>query len=397
MTIAQSQNNTLSFLRNKHLEYIQGYGADNIKMYIDFYEQFGNQQLREIFSIIHYNLNNLFKYMNGRIRNGRYTAGESRQLIYLIEEIKVLRANLKDTDFDFEIAEHYEAKIVECDGFLENSNGSIMPPGFQKIIIIEAEPVFIPKTVHSIKRGNRAEAFSLQMVGAGSYATVYKYKDDYYDRYFSLKRAKKNLSAKELQRFKTEFDVMKRLNSPYVIEVYTYDNYKHEYIMEFADETLQEYITNKKSSVGMSERLGLVRQILRAFIYINSKGVLHRDISATNILLKNYEGLSVVKVSDFGLVKQKDSTLTSRKTEIKGVLNDPKLDIIGFQNYEIRHETYALTRLIYFVITGKSRIELLKSSDLSLFVQKGISDNIEERYKDVEELQSAFNKTSRNL
>jgi serine/threonine protein kinase len=107
----------------------------------------------------------------------------------------------------------------------------------------------------------------------------------------------------------------------------------------------------------MIARINLVRQVFRAFSCINSKGVLHRDISTTNILLKIYDALVVVKVSDFGLVKQKDKKLTSQNTEIKGILNDPKLEMLGFNNYEIRHETFALTRLVYFVITGKLRIE----------------------------------------
>jgi eukaryotic-like serine/threonine-protein kinase len=107
-------------------------------------------------------------------------------------------------------------------------------------------------------------------------------------------------------------------------------------------------------------------------------------------LVKKYEGLAVIKVADFGLVKQKDSNLTSSNTELKGVFNDPKLEIVGFHNYNVHHETYALTRLIYFIVTGKIRIDLSKSSPLSRFTAKGISDNPEERYGTVEELDSAF-------
>ena len=47
---------------------------------------------------------------------------------------------------------------------------------------------------------------------------------------------------------------------------------------------------------------------------------------------------------------------------MKGSL-DPKLEILGFNNYEIRHETYALTRIVYFVMTGKTKLETFKNKE----------------------------------
>lgn len=80
---------------------------------------------------------------------------------------------------------------------------------------------------------------------------------------------------------------MKRLNSPYVIEVYNFDEENHQYIMEYADETLDSHISKYNGGLSLNDRVGLIRQIFQAFIYINSKDILHRDISTKNILLKN--------------------------------------------------------------------------------------------------------------
>lgn len=71
-------------------------------------------------------------------------------------------------------------------------------------------------------------------------------------------------------------------------------------------------------------------QIFKGFSYIYSKGYLHRDISFTNVLLQHYENdLTIVKISDFGLVKMKQSDLTSFGSEINGSLNDSNLQIVG--------------------------------------------------------------------
>jgi len=383
-------DHSLVFIKNKRNDYLQRYGSDFLAVYKDFYAQIASEGLTEIFAIFHYQLNALFRSLNGRLENKHYLADESRELLYVIEEITLVKANLKNTQHAFDIDEEYSVSIKKCGDFLQNSGGSRIPDDFKKIALIEAAPIFTPKNSVRTDGKNGNRTFELKIVGKGSYATVFKYKDEFYNRQFALKRANKDLNSKEIERFEREFETMKRLNSPYVIEVYSFDKNRLEYTMEFAEETLQTHVNRSNSRITMAERINLVRQVLRAFKYINGKEVLHRDISTTNILLKKYEGLIVVKVSDFGLVKERNSELTSTNTEIKGSLNDPKLDLVGFQNYSLCHETYALTRLIYFIMTGKNTMDLAGKTKLSNFSKKGISDNLDERYQNVEKLGMAF-------
>ena len=179
---------------------------------------------------------------------------------------------------------------------------------------------------------------------------------------------------------------MNSLSSPFVVEVYRYENDTNEYIMEFMDCTLDKYIEKNNSKLTQNDRKIIVNQILKAFRYIHSKGLLHRDISPKNILLKEYDDVSVIKVSDFGLVKVPDSNLTTINTEFKGYFNDPRLLTEGFCNYGILHETFAITRLIYFVISGKTRIDNIKDVKLSSFVNKGLSTDLSERFQSVDEM-----------
>ena len=78
------------------------------------------------------------------------------------------------------------------------------------------------------------------------------------------------------------------------------------------------------------------------------------------------------------------------QTELKGCFNDPNLQLVGFNNYNIRHETYALTRLLYFVMTGKINIPKENKTKLSQFVLKGINPDETKRYQDLAELSEAF-------
>ena len=205
-----------------------------------------------------------------------------------------------------------------------------------------------------------------------------------------IKRAKKDLSEKELERFKREFEEMQEFSSPYIIEVFRYDEAKNEYYMEYMDYTLDSFIQKNNSSLPIATRKSIVNQILRAFQYIQSKDRLHRDISPKNILLKEYHDTLVVKIADFGLVKVPDSSLTTVNTEFKGYFNDPSLLVDGFDTYNILHETFALTRVVYYVMTGKTNTDGITNEKLKDFVTKGINADKSVRYKSAIEMMQTF-------
>ena len=154
--------------------------------------------------------------------------------------------------------------------------------------------------------------------------------------------------------------------------------------------TLDGYITTNNAKLTIAQRRNIGNQILKAFSYIHSKGLLHRDVSPKNVLIKKYDDVLVVKISDFGLVRIADSTLTSANTEFKGYFNDPSLLIEGFDKYSILHETYALTRLLSYVMTGKTRTDKITDSKLHSMVSRGIDPTLAKRFQSIEELSGIF-------
>lgn len=313
----------------------------------------------------------------------------SRELLLAIETIQSLHRVLDGSKYAFDIDSYYSTVIEKSLAFLSNSGGSEIPPYMDKVQIYYAVPVFLHSNLVNTSISQNEKRYSvLKDVGEGSYAKVYKYKDEFYHKNFALKRAKKDLNDEEIDRFHREYDEMKKLNSPYVVEVYRYLN-NNEYIMEYLDCSLLNYIKKNNQNLSYAEKQNLVKQVLKAFKYLHSKGLLHRDISPSNILLKIYENVVVVKIADFGLVKVPNSQLTNLNTELKGSFNDSGLATEGFQNYDILHETYALTKLIFFIITGKTNVSNIKNASLNQFVQKGLSADKPKRYQSVNELSSA--------
>lgn len=373
----------------QYLELIKG-GEINPK-FADLYVTIEYPKLREILTGLHYNYIYLYGEMNKWLSTTNYfSADQSRKLISNIKITIDLYDALKDTKHAFEIDTYYFDLIKKCQDFLKTIRGSPLPLSMSKIKLYYKIPIFKPASTINVNNMFNNSTSSLKLIGSGSYANVYTYKDTFYNKKFALKRAKKELSEKEIWRFKREFDEMMEFSCPYISEVYCYNERNNEYVMEYMDFTLDEYISKNNGAICDSQRKGIVQQILKAFEYIHSKDRLHRDISPKNILLKKYEKVIVVKIADFGLIKIPDSSLTSVNTEFKGYFNDPSLIYDGFNKYNVLHEIYALTRIIYYVLTGKINTDNISNTKLKEFVQKGLNADKSLRFQTVDELIHAY-------
>lgn len=187
------------------------------------------------------------------------------------------------------------------------------------------------------------------------------------------------MSERDLERFKQEFAVMKRLSFPYVVEVYKYDETRNEYRMEFCDETLRKFVNKRNNKLPFSTRKRIALQFLYGINYIHSEDLLHRDISLQNVLVKVYESGAVqVKLSDFGLVKDMTSEFTRTQTEMRGTIIDPMLE--NFKDYNVLNEMYSVGLVLSYIFTGRE--SLMSSTDeVSRIVKKCASHDVSQRYQ----------------
>lgn len=360
------------------------------------YADIKHPMLRTILSTIHHDLIILFRKMNERLPTGEYEAHywaeESREVFKILDIIESLKYGLRNTEYAISIDPYYEGIFADIRNWISTSGGSSIPPHHDKITIYYTDPMFTSVSSITLPEKGMPKKADLKLIGEGSYAQVFKYKDEFYNRMFVLKRAKKELGSKELARFKREYEIMDSLRSPYIAEVYHFYEDRNEYIMEYMDTTLAKYISDHNTKLDINDRKRLVYQVIKAFEYLHSKRLLHRDISPNNILLKFYDDVIVVKVADFGLVHIVDSSFTTVNTEFKGWFNDPSLNVEGFANYSMEHEIYALTRIVLFIMTGKINASNITNNSLRLFVEKGLNTDKSKRYKSVKELEDAFKK-----
>ncbi|HDR8241324.1 TPA: protein kinase family protein [Bacillus cereus] len=384
-----TEEHLAGYISDRLESYLSFYGSNLNKRYIKFYEDIP-APLNKLFAFFHESFNGLLDFLNTKSRPGHYNADQSRMLYELIKDVKVIQSNLIDTQYDFEIDSYYSEVLGICKSFLKTSGGSVIPHNLQQVKIKELNPIFTLKSGLKVQRPNGVLTFHTEEIGVGSYATVFKFVDPFYDKVFAYKKAHTTLTSEEKERFYTEFEVMKGLKSPFILEVYTLDKNQNYYVMEYADETLENYIQRNPGLENEREKLIFIRQICLAFKRIHSKGVCHRDISPKNILIKHFDDTKMIKVADFGLVKVPESKLTRFATEPKGYLNDPHLRLLGFNNYKMHHDTYALTRLIYYMFTGRTDDGIFSNPHFEEFFKKGTHFETEHRYSNIQELETAF-------
>lgn len=161
-----------------------------------------------------------------------------------------------------------------------------------------------------------------------------------------------------LARLKVEGRATARLNHPSIAQLYTdgmTEGGDYYLVIERVDgETLEDKII---THAAMDERTrsfdpawlqSVILQIAAAAGHAHARGVIHRDLSARNIMIiESGDDSPLVKVIDWGVAKVDDVSLTEAgSTRVVGTPSCIAPESFGGQ-YDARSEVYAIGRLLY--------------------------------------------------
>lgn len=164
-------------------------------------------------------------------------------------------------------------------------------------------------------------------------------------------------------RFKNEASTMAHFQHPKIVALYDYieEDDGLYLIMEYVDGmSLDEYIKLKSGPIPEAKVIPMMEQILEAFAYAHSLGIVHRDIKPSNIIItKNDE----IKILDFGIAKvlsEGGNKLTKTGTQMGTVFYMSPEQVQG-KNVDIRSDIYSLGVTFFQMLTGASPYDRLNT------------------------------------
>ncbi len=205
----------------------------------------------------------------------------------------------------------------------------------------------------------------LSELGMGAVAVVYKVRDQYLNREFALKMMRnEQATGEQLIRFQQEAMLVSKLQHTSISTVYhcgiTDDNQPF-LVMDFHDGKTLSDVLESTGPLPVSRAIDVFLQICDGMAYSHERGILHRDLKTSNVMLTkgdNSEVLSKVRILDFGLGKMTSSS--------GGVLTRPGM-ALGSPAYmspehghgkalDERSDVYSLGCIMFETLTGRAPI-----------------------------------------
>lgn len=203
----------------------------------------------------------------------------------------------------------------------------------------------------------KAENFQkLDKIGQGTYSSVYKAQDLKHNKVVALKRVRfDNMDAESVKFMAREILILRRLDHPNIIKLQGLITSGSSSSLHLVFEYMEHDLTGLASLPGPKfaepQIKCYMQQLLSGLEHCHSRGVLHRDIKGSNLLIDNN---GILKIADFGLANFFDHhqsiPLTSRVVTLW--YRPPEL-LLGARHYGTAVDLWSTGCILGELYTGK--------------------------------------------
>ncbi|MHC4623977.1 MAG: protein kinase domain-containing protein, partial [Planctomycetota bacterium] len=208
----------------------------------------------------------------------------------------------------------------------------------------------------------------LQLIGEGGFGVVYMAEQERpIRRKVALKIIKLGMDTRQvIARFEAERQALAMMDHPNIARVFdagATDTGRPYFVMELVRGIpITEYCD--KNNFDTRRRLELFIDVCKAVQHAHQKGIIHRDIKPTNVMITLHDGKPVPKIIDFGIAKATQHRLTEKTlfTEYQQFIGTPEYmspeqaEMSGL-DVDTRTDIYSLGVLLYQLLTGTTLFE----------------------------------------
>ncbi len=205
----------------------------------------------------------------------------------------------------------------------------------------------------------------LQQIGEGGCGTVFMAEQqEPVRRRVALKVIKLGMDTKSVvARFEAERQALALMDHPNIAKVLdagATDSGRPFFVMELVrGQPITRYCDQHR--LRLPQRLELFVQVCQAIQHAHQKGIIHRDVKPSNILVTEHDGRPVPKVIDFGIAKATEGRLTDRTmfTAFEMFIGTPaymspeQAELSGM-DVDTRSDIYSLGVVLYELLTGRT-------------------------------------------
>jgi eukaryotic-like serine/threonine-protein kinase len=214
-----------------------------------------------------------------------------------------------------------------------------------------------------VQKAERLGQYTLEeKIGAGGMGAVYRARHAFLRRPTAVKLIRSELASPELlARFEREVQLTSQLTHPNTIAIFDYGRTPEGifyYAMEHLPGLPLDRVILDDGPQPEARVVHLLKQICASLAEAHRVGLVHRDVKPANVMLCERGGTyDVVKVLDFGLVKELDSGDDSGVTGVDHVVGTPLYmspeGVLAAANVDARSDVYAVGAIGYALVTGQ--------------------------------------------
>jgi serine/threonine protein kinase len=194
----------------------------------------------------------------------------------------------------------------------------------------------------------------IDVLGQGGMSVVFRARHTMTDQEVALKVLPPDLAAysQVKSRFLEEAKALAQLDHPNIVHLYNFGQENGSFVlaMQYVHGQTWERLILEQTKQPWPAAVKISIDVLRALEYAHGRGIVHRDMKPSNVLVRDDDHTATVM--DFGIAKMTTSTRLTATGQTMGTVRYMSPEQVRGQEVDLRTDIYSLGATLYEALTG---------------------------------------------